>query len=52
MLVLLFLVGLIQFFTFWLCEPFIAFVTHFLEIRLLPGIALVIVIYLFSVKDK
>ena len=52
MFVLLFFVGLIQFFTYWIFEPFIAFATHFLEIRLLPGIALVIVIYLFSGKDK
>ena len=52
MFVLLFFVGLIQFFTYWIFEPFIAFITNALEIRLLPGIALVIFIYLFSAKDK
>ena len=52
MLVLLFLVGLIQFITYWLCETFISFLTNVLEIRLLPGIALLIVIYIFSLKDN
>jgi hypothetical protein len=52
MLVLLFLVGLIQFFTYWLCEPFISFLTNVLVIRLFPGIALLIVIYIFSLKDN
>ncbi len=52
MLVLLFLVGLIQFFMYWLCEPFISFLTNFLEIRLFHGIALLIVIYIFSLKDN
>ena len=52
MFVLLFFVCLIQFLTYWIFEPFIAFVTNVLEIRLLPGIALLIVIYLFSAKDK
>ena len=52
MLVLLFFVGLIQFFTYWIFEPSIAFVTNFVEIRLLPGIALVIVIYLFSANEN
>ena len=52
MLVLLFLVGLIQLFTYWLCEPFISFFTHVIEIRLFPGIALLIVIYIFSLKDN
>ena len=52
MFILLFFVGLIQFFTYWIFEPFIVFLTKVLEIRLLPGMALLIVIYLFSAKDK
>ena len=52
MFILLFFVGLIQFFTYWVFEPFIVFFTNIFEIRLLPGIALLIVIYLFSAKDK
>ena len=52
MLVLLFLLGLIQLCTYWLVEPFISFLTNVLEIRLFPGIALLIVIYIFSLKDN
>lgn len=52
MFVLLFFVGLTQFLMYWIFQPFIAFVTNVLEIRVLPGIALVIVMYFFSVKDK
>ena len=52
MLVLLFLVGLIQFFTYWLYENVISFLTNVLEIRLFPWIALLIVIYIFSLKDN
>ena len=52
MLVLLLLVGLIQFFMYWLCEPFISFLTNVLEIRLFHGLALLILIYIFSLRDN
>ena len=52
MFILLFFVGLIQFITYWIFEPFIAFLTNVLEIRVLPGMALLIFICLFSANDK
>ena len=51
MFILLFFVLLIQFFTYWIFEPFISFVEYFLEIRSLPIIALAGILLLFSTKN-
>ncbi len=48
MLLLLFVVFLIQFFTFWIFEPLTTFLTYFLEVRFLPVLVLLIFIYFFS----
>ncbi len=50
MLLLLFFVLLIQFFTFWVFEPFASFLEYVLEIRLFPIIALIGLVFLFSAK--
>ena len=47
---LLFFVLLIQFFTYWIFEPFASLLEYVLEIRLFPMIALIGLIYLFSGK--
>ena len=41
---------LIQFFTYWIFEPFASFLEYVLEVRLFPVIALVGLIWLFSGK--
>jgi len=51
MFLLLFFVLLIQFFTYWIFEPFASFLEYVLEIRLLPIIALIGLILLFSTKN-
>ena len=51
MLVLLFFVFLIQFFTYWIFEPLASFLEYVLEIRLFPIIALVAFIFLFSARN-
>ena len=51
MFLLLFFVLLIQFFTFWIFEPLASFLEYVLEIKSLPGIALVGLIFLFSAKN-
>ena len=51
MFLLLFFVFLIQFFTYWLFEPIASFLEYVLEIRLLPIIALIGLIFLFSAKN-
>ena len=51
MLLLLFFIFLIQFFTYWIFEPITSFLEYFLETRLLPGIALAGLILLFSAKN-
>ncbi len=51
MFLLLFIVLLIQFFTFWIFEPFASFLEHFLEIKLFPIIALLGLFVLFSAKN-
>ena len=48
MFIILFFVLLIQFFTYWIFEPFASFLEYFLEIRLFSIIALVGLILLFS----
>ena len=51
MFLLLFIVLLIQFFTYWIFEPLTSFLEHVLEIRLLPVMALIFLILLFSGKN-
>jgi len=51
MLLLLFFVLLIQFFTYWIFEPLTSFLEYVLEIRLFPIIALIGLIFIFSAKD-
>ncbi len=51
MFLLLLIVLLIQFFTYWIFEPFTSFLEHVLEIRLFPIIALLFLILLFSGKN-
>ena len=51
MLLLLFFVLLIQFFTYWIFEPLASFLEYVLEIRLFPIIALIGLVFLFTAKD-
>ena len=51
MFLLLFLVLLIQFFTFWIFEPIASFLEYVLEIRWFPIIALIGLVFLFSAKN-
>ena len=51
MLLLLFFVLLIQFFTYWIFEPLASFLEYLLEIRLIPIIALIGLVFLFSAKN-
>jgi len=51
MFLLLFFVLLIQFFTYWVFEPFASFLEYVLEIRFLPIIALIGLVFLFSAKN-
>ena len=51
MFLLLFFVLLIQFLTYWIFEPVASFLEDVVEIRLLPIIALISLIFLFSAKN-
>ncbi len=51
MILLLFFILLIQFFTYWVFEPLASFLKYVLEIKLFPIIALIGLIFLFSVKN-
>ena len=51
MFLLVFVVLLIQSFTYWIFEPITFFIEYVLEIRLFPVIALVGFIFLFSAKN-
>ena len=51
MFLLLFFVLLIQIFAYWIFEPLESFLEYVLEIRLLPIIALIGLIFLFSSKN-
>ena len=51
MFLLLFFVLLIQFFNFWVFEPLASFLEYVLEIRTLPIIALIGLVFLFSAKN-
>jgi len=51
MFLLLFFVLLIQFSTYWIFEPLASFLEYVLEIRLIPIIALIGLVFLFSEKN-
>ena len=51
MFLLLFFVLLIQFFTYWIFEPLTSFLEYVLAIRLFPIVALIGLVFLFSVKN-
>ena len=51
MFLLLFFVLLIQFLTYWIFEPLSSFLGYVLEMKLLPTIALLGFILLFSARD-
>jgi len=51
MFLLLFFVLLIQFFAYWIFEPLASFLEYVLEIRLIPIIALIGLVFLFSTKN-
>ena len=51
MFLLLFFVLLIQFFAYWIFEPFASFLEHVLEIRFFPIVALIGLVFLFSAKN-
>ncbi len=51
MFLLLFFVLLLQFFTYWVFEPLASFLEYVLEIRLIPIIALISLVFLFSAKN-
>ena len=51
MVLLLFFVLLIQFFTYWIFEPLVSFLAYILEIKFFPIIALIGLIFLFSAKN-
>ena len=51
MFLLLFFVLLIQFFTYWIFEPFASFLEYILEIRSFPIIAVIGLFFLFSAKN-
>ena len=51
MFLLIFFVLIIQFFTYWIFEPFVSFLEYVFEVRLFPIIALVVLILLFSAKS-
>ena len=51
MFLLLFFVFSIQFFTFWIFEPLTFFAEYIFQIRLLPIIALLVLIVFFSAKN-
>ena len=51
MFLLLFFVFLIQFLTYWVFEPLASFLEYVLAIRLFPIVALIGLVFLFSVKN-
>jgi hypothetical protein len=51
MFLLLFFVLLIQFFTYWIFEPLASLLEYVLEIRMIPIIALIGLVFLFSAKN-
>jgi len=51
MFLLLLFILLIQFFTYWIFEPFASFLQYVLEIRSFPIIALIGLLFLFSANN-
>ena len=51
MFLLLFLVLLIQFFTYWIFDPITSFAEYVFEIKLLPVFALLGLLLLFSAEN-
>ena len=51
MFLLLFLVLLSQFFTYWIFEPLASFLEYVLEIRFFPIVALIGLVFLFLAKN-
>ena len=51
MILLLFFVLLIQFFTYWIFEPLASYLEYVLEIRFFPIVALIGLAFLFSAKN-
>ena len=51
MFLLLFFILLIQFLTYWIFDPFASFLEYVLEIRMLPIVALIGLIFLFAAKN-
>ena len=51
MFLLLFFVLLIQFLSYWILEPLASFLEYVLEIRLIPIIALISLVFLFAEKN-
>ena len=51
MFLLLFFVVLIQFFNYWIFETLVSFLEYVLEIRFLPIIGLIGLIFLFSARN-
>ncbi len=51
MFLLMFFVLLIQFFTYWIFDPFVSFLEYVLEVKWFPIIALLFLFFLFSAKD-
>ena len=51
MILIIFIVLLIQFFTYWIFQPLVSILSYFLEIRLFPIIALISLSFLFSSKN-
>ena len=52
MILLLFFIFLIEFFTYWIFEPLASFLSYVLEIRLLPMVLLLGLILLFSARKR
>ena len=51
MFLLLLFVLSIQFFSYWIFEPLASFLEYVLEVRLIPIIALIGLVFLFSAKN-
>jgi len=51
MFLLLFFVFLIQFFSYWIFEPLASFLEYVFEIRSIPIISLIGLVFLFSAKN-
>ena len=52
MFLLFFFVLIIQFFTYWIFEPFTTFLEYIFEFRFFPIVTLIFLILLFSTKKN